>query len=211
VRDLGGGESRVRTHDQTVVAFFWADGDGTVTPPGHWNRVAQSVARGRGNTLAENARLFALLNVAMADAGVVCWACKYHFDVWRPVTAVREQDPDWSPLLPTPPFPAYTSGHSSFSGAAAAALAAFCGTDAVRFSSTSDGLPGVVRTYRGFWEAAEEAGMSRIYGGIHWSFDNDAGLKCGREVGEHVAARHFRPRGRDATLPVDFAVRRKVR
>jgi hypothetical protein len=212
VRDLGGGESRIRTRDQTEVAFFWADGDGTVTPPGHWNRVAQTVARGRGTTLAENARLFALLNVAMADAGVVCWECKYHFDVWRPVTAAREEDPDWSPLLVTPPFPAYTSGHSSFSGSAAAALAAFFGSDEVRFASTSDGVPGVVRSYPGFWAAAEEAGMSRIYGGIHWSFDNADGLRCGREVGEYVAGHFFRPReagGRGVT--VEFAIRRRGR
>ncbi len=213
VRDLGGGGSRLRTRDQTEVAFFWADGDGTVTPPGHWNRIAQAAARARGTTLAESARLFALLNVAMADAGVVCWECKFRFDVWRPVTAVREaEDPDWSPLLVTPPFPAYTSGHSSFSGAAAAALAAFFGTDDVGFRSTSDGVPGVVRSFPGFWAAAKEAGMSRIYGGIHWSFDNEAGLRCGREVGEYVAAHHFRPRAaRGGGVPVEFAIRRKGR
>jgi hypothetical protein len=129
------------------------------------------------------------------------------------VTAVREgEDPDWSPLLPTPPFPAYTSGHSSFSGSAAAALAAFFGTDDVRFTSTSDGLPGMRRSFTGFWAAAEEAGMSRIYGGIHWAFDNTAGLRCGREVGEYVAGHYFRAReaaGRD--VPVNFAIRRRDR
>jgi hypothetical protein len=192
LRAIGGADSTTRTKEQTEIARFWADGEGTVTPPGHWNRIAQSVAADRKLNLIESARLFALLNVAMADASIVCWECKYRYDVWRPVTAIGEVDPTWTPLLPTPPFPEYTSGHSSFSGAAAAALAAYFGTDRVRFSSTSDGLPGVTRSFDSFRSAAEEAGMSRIYGGIHWSFDNTHGLACGREIGEFVAGRHFR-------------------
>jgi hypothetical protein len=191
VRELGSASSATRTKDQTEIAHFWADGEGTVTPPGHWNRIAQTLAADRGLSLTDGARLFALLNVAMADAALVCWECKYRFDVWRPVTALRTSDPAWTPLLPTPPFPAYTSGHSSFSGAAAAALAAAFSTDRMPFTSTSDGLPGVKRSYTSFSSAAEEAGMSRIYGGIHWSFDNADGLKCGREIGEHVAKHHF--------------------
>jgi membrane-associated phospholipid phosphatase len=193
VAALGRADSPTRTPDQTVVARFWADGDGTVTPPGHWNRIAQAVAADRRLTLAEAARLFAVLNAAMADAAVVCWDCKYRFDVWRPVTALGETDPTWSPLLPTPPFPAYTSGHSSFSGSAAAALAAYFGTDEVAFATTSDGLPGVTRSFRRFSAAAAEAGMSRIYGGIHWQFDNAAGLRCGREIGAEVAKRFGLP------------------
>lgn len=203
VAALGRADSRVRTRDQTDVAHFWADGEGTVTPPGHWNRIAQAVAADRGLTTAEAARLFAVLNAAMADAAVVCWDCKYRFDVWRPVTAFQETDPTWTPLLPTPPFPAYTSGHSSFSGSAAAALAAYFGTDEVAFTSTSDGLPGATRSFRRFSAAAEEAGMSRVYGGIHWQFDNTAGLRCGRAVGTEVARRFGLPaRPRDGgTLP----------
>lgn len=198
LRALGGTNSESRTKDQTEIAYFWADGEGTVTPPGHWNRIAQGLVAERKLNLMETARLFALVNVAMADASVVCWECKFKFDVWRPVTAIRGVDPDWEPLLATPPFPAYTSGHSSFSGAASAALAAFFGTDRVRFTSTSDGLPGVTRSFESFSSAADEAGMSRIYGGIHWSFDNADGLKCGKEIGEYVAARHFRaPKARD--------------
>lgn len=202
VAALGRADSPTRTRDQTEVAHFWADGEGTVTPPGHWNRIAQAVAADRRLSLADAARLFAVLNAAMADAAVVCWDCKYRFDVWRPVTAVREVDPAWSPLLPTPPFPAYTSGHSSFSGAAAAALAAFFGTDEVAFATTSDGLPGVTRSFRRFSAAAEEAGMSRVYGGIHWQFDNTAGLRCGREVGEAVARRFGLPDRADVRPPV---------
>jgi membrane-associated phospholipid phosphatase len=205
VISLGSADSTSRSPDQTTIAHFWADGDGTVTPPGHWNRIAQTVAADRHLGTAEAARLFALLNVAMADAAVVCWDSKFRFDVWRPVTAARVTDPAWTPLLTTPPFPAYTSGHSSFSGSAAAALAAFCGTDRVRFDSTSDGLPGVVRTYTGFWAAAEEAGMSRIYGGIHWQFDNRDGLACGKRVAAYVAEHDFRPARQAAAARADVS------
>ena len=201
VKALGGKASRERTNEQTEIALFWADGDGTVTPPGHWNRIARSAANGRKTSLIENARLYALLNVAMADAAMVCWECKFRFDFWRPVTAIRASDPSWTPLLTTPPFPAYTSGHSSFSGAAAAALAAFFKTDEVEFSTTADDLPGVTRSFKSFSQAADEAGMSRIYGGIHWDFDNTDGLKCGRAVGEHVAKHFFEPVGRARINP----------
>jgi membrane-associated phospholipid phosphatase len=206
VKALGARDSRTRTADQTLIALFWADGDGTVTPPGHWNRIAQAVARQRGTTLAESARLFALLNVSLADAGVCCWECKFKYALWRPVTAVRDADldgnpdterqPGWRPLLTTPPFPSYTSGHSTFSGAGAAALAHFFGTDAVRFRSTSEGTPGHHRSFEGFWAAAQEAGRSRIYGGIHYEFDNAAGLAMGRDIANHVARNFFQPRSR---------------
>ena len=204
VKRLGGVRSAARTPEQTEIARFWADDEGTVTPPGHWNRIAQTVATDRGLTLAENARLFALLNLALADAGIASWDCKFAFNVWRPIDGIAEADPgvhadttpdrNWSPLLTTPPFPSYTSGHSSFSGAAAAVLADFCGTDAVRFTSSSESLPGVKRTFARFSIAAEEAGKSRVYGGIHWEFDNRAGLDAGRTLGEYVCRSFLRPR-----------------
>ena len=101
------------------------------------------------------------------------------------------------PLLPTPPFPEYTSGHSTFSGAAAAVLASFYGRDRVEFLCGSDDLPGVVRSYRGFWHAAEESGMSRIYGGIHFISANVHGLLSGARTGHYVMHHELRPlRGR---------------
>ena len=188
VKRLGGKDSVARTKEQTEIAHFWADDAGTVTPPGHWNRIAQTMALDRNHTLAENARLFAHLNIALADAGILCWVIKFTFEFWRPITAIRDADPDvkWTPLLNTPPFPAYVSGHSTFSSAAASVLAHSFGTDKITFATTSDDLPNVTRKFTSIWSAAEEAGMSRIYGGIHWQFDNVEGLNVGRHLGEYV-------------------------
>ena len=207
VKDLGAADSTTRTAEQTETALLWADGAGTATPPGHWNRIASSIAEDRDLSLIESSRILALLNIAMADAGIVSWDAKYAYELCRPVTAVRnaaddgnpltEADADWTPLIVTPPFPSYTSGHSTFSSAAATVLAGFFGTDRVTFTTTSEGTPAVItRTFDSFWEAAEDAGMSRIYGGIHYDFDNEAGLESGREVGELVVRRLMRATGR---------------
>jgi len=203
VKSLGSRTSATRTADQTKIALFWADGAGTATPPGHWNQIARVVAESHHDTVVQDARLFALLNVAMADAGIVAWSCKYRFDFWRPVTAIRaadgdanpatEADPNWTPLITTPPFPSYTSGHSSFSAAAAAILARFFGTDEVAFTAPDDGLPGVVRTFQSFSQAAAEAGMSRVYGGIHWQFDNTDALASCSALGNYVFDHCFAP------------------
>jgi hypothetical protein len=203
VKALGGLNSTKRTAEQSIIAWFWEGGPGTCTPPGQWNLAAQQVALERGNSLPENARLFALLNMAMADAAITCWDCKFRFSYWRPITAIRSADrtsnldtkPDakWLPLLNTPPFPSYTSGHSTFSGAAAAILAGYFGTDRVAFPLTSDSIPGTVRSYKGFWEAAQEAGRSRIFGGIHYECDNRAGLAVGKAVAEEILRTRLLP------------------
>lgn len=194
VKRLGAKDSKTRTKEQTEIAHFWADDLGTVTPPGHWNKIAQTIALERGNSLAENARLFAHLNMSLSDAGVLCWVIKFTMEFWRPITAIRIEDPNWTPLLTTPPFPAYTSGHSTFSAAGASVLIHSFGGDKIRFSTTSDDLPGVTRKFESIWSAAEEAGMSRIYGGIHWQFDNTEGLKVGRTLGEYVYKNTLPPR-----------------
>jgi hypothetical protein len=203
VKRIGQADSTKRTPEQTVIAWFWEDGAGTVTPPGHWNRIAQGVARQKGTTLVENARLFAVLNFALCDAGILCWECKFHHNLWRPVTAIREAadagnpdlaaDPDWHPLLPTPPFPSYVSGHSSFSGAAAAVLADFFG-DETKVMATSEAFPGMTRTFKSFGALADECGRSRIYGGIHYECDNREGLAMGKAVGRACSRAVCRPR-----------------
>jgi membrane-associated phospholipid phosphatase len=217
VRTLGPVVGSTRTPDQTEIAFFWADDAGTATPPGHWNQVARVVSRERRLTPAQNARLFALLNLTLADAGILCWEGKYRYAYWRPIQGIRAADPadggdpDWTPLLKTPPFPSYPSGHSTFSGAAAAVLARFFDTDRVRFTVGSDAMPGVMRSYTTFGEAAREAGLSRIYGGIHWDFDNIDGLASGRRLGEYVVDNFLRPRQQEGGrgVPARTAERRR--
>ena len=202
-----------RTEDQTQSALFWADGGGTATPPGHWNRIASSILAESSGALLESARVLALLNLALADAGIAAWDAKYAYDMWRPIDAIREADGDgnaltasidgWLPLLKTPPFPTYTSGHSTFSGAAAAVLTSIYG-DSFAFESTSDAHTGysqrplasdlvTSRSFSSFDQAATEAGMSRIYGGIHFDFDNTAGLAVGKSVGFYVVENWLRP------------------
>jgi hypothetical protein len=196
VKELGKHDSIIRTPDQTEIAHFWADGAGTFTPPGHWNQIAQQVALSEGNTLADNARLFASLNVALADAAIVAWDAKYFYDLWRPVTAIHQADNDgntlttgdstWDPLLNTPPFSEYVSGHSTFSGAADAILTSFFGNN-ISFTDTGDPSVGITRSFDNFTQAADEAGMSRIYGGIHFQSANEDGLAAGRALGEYVS------------------------
>jgi len=197
VKELGAAVGSTRTEDQTEIALFWADGAGTETPPGHWNSIAQIIATTRGNTLEENARLFALLNIAMADAAICAWDAKYTYHFWRPVTAIAFAEPglNWMPLLVTPPFPEYTSGHSTFSAAGATVLPLFYGTEDLPFTTGSDFLPGVYRSFSTPFDAAEEAGVSRIYGGIHFHSANVDGLQAGSSIGEWTATHYLLPKG----------------
>lgn len=196
VKALGAYDSTARTADQSEIAVFWAyDRPDTFRPPAQWNQIAQTIAIQQGTSLAENARLFALLNIAQADAGIVAWATKYAYKQLRPVTAVHladsdghpqtTGDPNWQPLLPTPPFPDYISGHSTFGAAAAGILAAFFGNN-YGFSVTSQELPGVYRSFNSFQAAAAENGISRIYGGIHVASANQDGLATGYAVADYV-------------------------
>ena len=196
VRTLGAAVDSARTPEQTEIARFWADGAGTETPPGHWNSIAREVSASTGNTLEQNARLFALLNVAMADGAICAWDAKYTYNFWRPVTAIRASvDPAWSSFIPTPPFPDYVSGHSTFSGAGAIVLAMFYGTDRMEFSIESDALPGVTRSFDRFSSAAAEAALSRLYGGIHFRSANEDGLRAGIAIGEWAVMRRMQPKG----------------
>jgi PAP2 superfamily len=197
VKELGAAVGSTRTEEQTEIALFWADGAGTETPPGHWNSIAQIIADVRGNTLEQNARLFALLNIGMADAAICAWDAKYTFHFWRPVTAINFAEPElnWMSFIVTPPFPDYVSGHSTFSAAAATVLALFYGTDDLPFTTGSDFLPNVYRSFPTCLDAAEEAAVSRLYGGIHFRSANEDGVQAGISIGEWAATHYLQPKG----------------
>jgi PAP2 superfamily len=196
VNKVGARDGADRTEYQTLTTPFWSDDLGTSTPPGHWNMIAQGIARKRNLSVPETARLFALLNLAEADTGIAIWETKFFYSTWRPENAIREMDtglnpnakpnPDFIPNLTSPSFPAYVSGHSGFSATAARMLALYFGTDDIPFSVGSDGLPGVVHTFDKFSDAQKEAGMSRVWGGIHTMSDNLEGQKIGVEVADWV-------------------------
>ncbi|HVK10509.1 MAG TPA: vanadium-dependent haloperoxidase [Gemmataceae bacterium] len=195
VKDLGRIDSTTRSPEQTEIALYWA-----TAGVGLWNEITETVAAAHDLTLAENARLFAQVHVANADAFIASYDTKYTYNFWRPVTAIRAADTDgnpdtvpdstWTPLIATPNHPSYGSNHSTQSRAAAEALAAFFGTDRVGFTATSAGIE---RSYTSFTEAAKEGGMSRVYAGIHWSFDCAVTEALGRKVGRYVADHYFRP------------------
>lgn len=198
---IGGKISRQRTDEQTLIARFWADFSYTSSPPGHWNEIAREVSRQRRLPVTESARLFAQLNLALADTCISIWDTKYHYNFWRPVTAIRQADQDsnatttadpaWEPLLRTPPHPEYVSGHSGISGAAATILEHWFGTENIRFEASSDDVPDQKRAFTSFQACAEEISRSRIYGGIHFPAAGREGLNLGRRVARHVLT-HFR-------------------
>jgi hypothetical protein len=174
-----------------------------------WTNVARDVARDRGLSLLETARLFALVNVSMHDGVQTRQTSKFVYGLWRPVTAIRnadadlnpdtDSDPSWLPLLTTPPYPSYAGNMSCVGASAARALALAFGTDKIPIAVTwqqSGGLPDVTHYFSGFWEAAEEQAISRVYGGIHYQFDTDAGQDIGRRVAEFVFANYMTPRAR---------------
>ena len=168
VYDVG----RALTDDQRAVALFWADGAGTVTPPGHWNQIAIDLVAGARLSPPRAARALAAVNTAQADAFIAAWNAKYVYWSERPVTAIRRMiDPGWSPLIAPQPFPSYVSGHSSTSGAASTVLA-------MLFPERARELAAL----------AEEAAASRLYGGIHYVSDNEAGLALGQAAGRAAIA-----------------------
>jgi hypothetical protein len=189
-----------RTPDETHYAAFWYEFSDI-----GWNRIARTVARKNKQRLVERARTFAMLNVAMADAYVAGWDSKMHYNLWRPVTAIRlgaedgnahtEADAAFTPMLPTPPVQDYPSTHSALGAAAATVLAHAFGRDDVRFSfASSSALPtNPVREFKSFSQAAQENADSRVRAGLHFRFATNEGLKLGRNIGRHVVETFTRP------------------
>lgn len=208
----------LRTLEQTQIGVYWGyDGTpGLGTPPRLYNQIALRIAEQKGSSVIELARLLALINVAMADAGLVAWKAKYDYEFARPITAIRDAGhPSWTPLgAPasnklgpnfTPPFPAFTSGHATFGSALFQILRRFYHTDNIAFTFVSDEFNGVTkdnngdirplveRNYSSLSQAEEENGQSRIYLGIHWAFDKTEGIAQGRRVADYVMKHVFAP------------------
>jgi membrane-associated phospholipid phosphatase len=190
VESLGQKTSTTRTADQTVIAKFWA---GPIWNT--WNEIAENAALAHHTNLETTARLFAVLNLSFADSTIAFYNAKYHYQLWRPVTAIREAntignpaiagDPTWTPLAVTALDPAYPSAHAVISGAGAAVLASFF-RNQDQISLTSDVLPGVVRTFASYSDVATEAGLSRIYAGQHTRIDIEVGSQLGQNVAQFV-------------------------
>jgi len=191
VEKIGHIDSKARTPEQSEIAKFWYEDS-----PLGWNRIANAAVRQRGLDAWEAARAFALVHFAMADGFIAGFDAKYQYRFWRPVTALQAAtingkpltaaDSAWQPLLVTPPVPDYPSTHTVLGWAAAEVLIELFG-DKLRYSMTSLTLPGVTRHYRGFSQAAEENGLSRLYAGIHFGHAVKDGRRQGRSIGEAVA------------------------
>jgi PAP2 superfamily len=210
VKTLGGDDittPSARTPDQTEIALFWLE-----SSPLKWNRIARTVSADQGLTLWENARLFGLLNLALADGYIAMMDSKNHYNYWRPITAIRTADtdgnpdttvdPTWTPLVPTPPNQDYVSGHAIEGGAGAEVLKQFFGIDQIGFadcgvtlpagSTCSDPTP-VRRSYTSFSQAAAENAYSRILIGFHFRKSIERGIEYGRKIGHRAANLYLRP------------------
>jgi len=205
VRDIGSINSTTRTQAQTDTAKFWYTAAGTTNQvPGIWNRAAVNTLQTHPQqNLTAEARLMTLLNMAMHDDFIGSNDDKFHYNFWRPETAIHmantynnpqiAQDATWTPLLPAPPFPSYVSNHASLDGAAAEVLKDYYQTDNITFTVGTQGFVLPDRTYTNFSDAALEGALSRIYAGIHYRFDSDDGLVLGRDVGSYVFANELQP------------------
>jgi hypothetical protein len=187
--------------EQATIAGFWADDPGrTSTPPGHWVSILNQVLAKEEASLAVASESYAKVGIALADAFITCWHTKYVYNLVRPLTYIQAViDPTWNtpavtdPVL-TPPFPEYPSGHSVQSGAAAAVLSNLFGIDYAFTDHTHDALGMTPRSFASFDEAADEAAISRLYGGIHYRPAIENGVAQGRCVGERVLELRFGPR-----------------
>ena len=190
VKSLGQNTSTTRTADQTVIAKFWG---GPIWNT--WNEIGENAALAHHTNLETTARLFAVLNLSFADSAIAFYDAKYHYQLWRPVTAIRlantdgnpatVADPTWTPLAVTALDPSYPGAHSTISAAGATVLSAFFGNQD-QILVTSDVLPGVVRTFGSYSDVATEAGLSRIFAGQHTRIDHQAGLELGHDIAHFV-------------------------
>ena len=188
VKAYGSATSTVRSADQTNAARYWAE-----NPPLTWTRVFRTISAQQGLSLVDNARYFAMLYLTAADALISAWSDKAHYSFWRPITAIREADtdgnphtladPNWLPLIATPPYPENASGHSSLSGSIVATMQDFFGTDHIGWTDTNNG--GFTRSFTRFSQAIDEVVDARVWSGIHFRYADEDGAKIGRQVARY--------------------------
>jgi hypothetical protein len=199
VKRLGSKNSTARTTTQAEIARYWYE-----SSPAGWSRIVRIVAAQRGSDAWDSARLLALVNAAIADGYIAGADTRYHYDFWRPVSAIRDGDSDgndatagdagWESYLNTPPLPDYPSTHSVAGGAAAAVLARFFGTDQIAFTMTSGPpFPGITRSFTGFSQASQENADSRVYAGIHFRTACQDGIKLGESIGRRAFTQYLQP------------------
>jgi hypothetical protein len=209
IKKIGSLNSTTRTPDETDAAIFWQD-----HAFGLWNRVFRTLATSRHLDIVDSARLFATVNLAAADAAIGCWNDKYHWNSWRPITAIREAasdgnratraDPAWTPLfdpatpvatppaLVTPPFPEHPSGHNCAGGAIVGTLQYFFGTDRIAFSASSN-KSGTTRTFRRLSDALQENIDARVWAGIHFRTADLQGARLGNKVARYLHRHYLQP------------------
>jgi hypothetical protein len=193
VKSLGSATSTTRTADQTNAARYWNE-----NPPGTWSRIFRTLSAQQGLSLADNARLYAMLYLTAADSLITVWNDKAYYSFWRPITAIRQAatdgnpatvaDPAWLPLIPTPPYPDHSSGHCGLSGSIVATLQDFFGTDRIGWTDTNNG--GLTRNFTRFSQAIDEIVDVRVWSGIHFRTADEQGAKIGRQVARY-RERHF--------------------
>ncbi len=198
IKSLGGRHSTARTSEQLAVASYW-----TVQTMIPWNKAAQAASRARNLSVTENARLFALLNIAAHDTQIVAMEQKYRYNFWRPYTAIRypggpghpalTSDPNWEPVINTPGHQDYPSGHCTTSGGALGVLLAFFPDDKVNVTDIHMPLLGINRSWTSFTQMAKEVEDARVWAGIHFRAADEDGTKMGRKVGEDTVATLLRP------------------
>ena len=204
VKEIGALNSATRTADQTLVARLWANVN---TPTNFllvWNNVARTVSVARELSTVEKARLFALTNIALHDALHTTFTSKFQHGLWRPITAIRRADedgnanttadPSWSSLIGAPAYPSYAGNMAAIGTSQATTLGLFFGRDDIGFQHTWAGAGGATRSYAGFSAMANEQERARVYGGIHFTFDNVAGQSVGRNVANYIFSNTMRPR-----------------
>jgi len=199
VRSIGKLNSLSRSEDQSSYAKFWYE-----FSEAGWNRIARTVAKDKNLSLAETARLFALVDMALADSYIAGWDAKLFYNFWRPYTAIRNAandgneatiaDDTWEPSEPTPPIHDYPSTHSALGNAAATVLARLLGDNtSFTFSSFTASPPGGSRSFKSFSQAADENASSRVMAGIHFRFSCDAGQALGNRIGDWLVNNKLKP------------------